>query len=82
MNWELWSCTNNDCRAATWLAQRTAAQLDLWWIAADSDDRPFSVAAPAPICPRCGTTLDAAYTLERNLQPAARSALAPALVAG
>jgi hypothetical protein len=49
MNWEPWSCTNNDCHAAVWLAQRPLAQLELWWVAADSDDRPFSVAAPAPI---------------------------------
>ena len=79
MNWEPWSCTNSGCRAATWLAQRSAAQIDLWWVAADSDDRPFSVAAPAPICPRCGTTLEAAYTLVSDARPAVRPALVPAL---
>jgi hypothetical protein len=82
MNWEPWSCSNNDCRAATWLAQRSAMQLDLWWVAADSDDRPFSVAAPAPICPRCGTTLEAAYTFERAAHPALHATLAYALAGG
>jgi hypothetical protein len=80
MNWEPWSCTNDDCRAATWLAQRSAPQIDLWSVAADSDDRPFSVAAPAPICPRCGTTLEAAYTLEHDARLVLYAALAPALV--
>jgi hypothetical protein len=88
MNWEPWSCMNDDCGAATWLAQRSAAQLDLWWIAADRDDRPFSVAAPTPICPRCGTTLEMAYMFELNARPAALSlangerALADDLFAG
>ena len=80
MNWEPWSCTNNDCYAAAWLAQRPVAELELWWVAADSDDRPFSVAAPAPICPRCGMTLEAAYLLEPDVRPTLHTALA-ALVA-
>ena len=82
MNWEPWSCINNDCGAATWLAQRSAAQIDLWVVAADSDDRPFSVAAPAPICPRCGTALEAAHTFEHDARPAGRTALVPAFVSG
>jgi hypothetical protein len=81
MNWTPWSCTNDDCRYTSWLAQRSAAQLDLWWVAADSDDRPFAIAVPAPICPCCGTTLEAAGTLERSAHPALRVALVPALVA-
>ena len=80
MNWEPWSCTNSDCHAATWLAQRSDAQLDLWWVAQDSDHRPFSVAASAPICPRCGTTLESAYTLERDMRPALQ--FVPSLVVG
>ena len=82
MNWEPWSCANADCRATTWLARRAATRLDLWWVALDSDDRPFSVAAEAPICPRCGTTLEAAYTLERAARPALYAAVGPALGIG
>jgi hypothetical protein len=79
MNWEPWSCTDNDCRAATWLARRSADQHDLWWVAEDSDDRPFSIAAPAPICPRCGTTLEAVYTLEYDTRPALQAVLSHTL---
>jgi hypothetical protein len=79
MNRELWSCTNDDCRAATWLVQRSIEQPDLWRIAAGVDATPFNVAAAAPVCPYCGTTLEAARALERDARPAEHPALAPTL---
>jgi hypothetical protein len=75
MNPELWSCANDGCPAETWLVQRSTEQAGLWLIAASVGATPFNVAATAPVCPYCGTTLLAAQTLEYDAPPA----LAPAL---
>jgi len=80
MNHELWSCINNDCHTATWLVRRSAERPDLWRIAAGADATPFNVAAAAPVCPYCGTTLVAAHASEHDARPAAHRTLAPTLV--
>jgi hypothetical protein len=57
MNWEQWFCTNQACTAEAWMVRRDATVSDNWWVAAHVDDRPFTVAAAEPLCPRCGMTL-------------------------
>ena len=37
---------------------------EVWWVAAHGDERPFTIAATDPICPRCGTTLLTLLELE------------------
>jgi hypothetical protein len=57
MNWEQWLCPNRACAGGTWMVQCVPTTCDLWEVAADVDDRPFTMAATVPACPRCGTTL-------------------------
>ena len=57
MNWEQWFCANQACTAEAWMVRRDSAVSDIWWVATHVDDRPFTVAATEPLCPRCGTTL-------------------------
>jgi len=57
MNWEQWFCANEGCSADAWMVRRDSAASEIWRVAAHVDDRPFTVAASEPLCPRCGTTL-------------------------
>jgi hypothetical protein len=57
MNWQPWVCTNPYCAHDIWLVQRNTVIADLWSVAAQMDDAPFSIAAPSPICPLCATLL-------------------------
>ena len=57
MNWEQWFCPQRACSAETWIAWRDPAAYEVWLVAAHVDDRPFTVAASEPVCPRCGGTL-------------------------
>jgi hypothetical protein len=51
--------------------RRDYAVSDIWWVAAHADDRPFTVVATDPLCPRCGTTLclpaELAHHVEDNI---------------
>ena len=40
---------------------------EVWWVAAHADERPFTIAATDPICPRCGTALRTLVELEGTL---------------
>jgi hypothetical protein len=71
MNVEQWSCLNDSCPSGNWFVQRPVARSLV--ISVDIDDQPFRIAAGAPVCPYCGTTLSAAAQLEI----AAQSALQP-----
>ncbi len=46
------------------MVQRDPTTRDVWWVAAQVDDRPFTIAATDPVCPRCGTTLLTLVELE------------------
>ena len=59
MNWEQRFCPNPVCTDEAWMVQRDPATCDIWWVAAQVDDRPF--------CPRCGTTLHTRVELEGRL---------------
>jgi hypothetical protein len=39
------------------MVRRDSAMSEIWRVAAHVDDRPFTVAATEPLCPRCGTRL-------------------------
>jgi hypothetical protein len=67
MNVEQWSCLNDSCGSGNWFVQRPAVRSLV--ISADIDDQPFCIAAGAPVCPYCGTTLSAAAQLEIAAQP-------------
>ena len=57
MNWESWFCSNQACTGGAWMVQRDPVRCDIWWVAAHVADRPFTVAATVPVCPRCGRLL-------------------------
>ena len=57
MNWQPWFCPSPYCSNDIWMVQRNAVIADLWLVAAQVDDAPFTIAAPAPICPFCATLL-------------------------
>lgn len=57
MNWEQQFCPNPLCTDEPWMVQRDSATCEVWSVAAQVDDRPFTIAAAVPICPRCGTAL-------------------------
>ena len=68
MNWEQWFCPNQACAGGgSGCSQRAPTTPDIWAVAAHLDDRPFTVAAMVPICPRCGTTLRTTIQLEVRL---------------
>jgi len=67
MNWEQWFCPNQACAGGVWMVQRDPTICDVWEVAAHVDDRPCTVAATVPICPRCGTTLLPMVKLEGRL---------------
>jgi hypothetical protein len=77
MNWEQWFCPNQTCVAGTWMVQRDPAICDVWEVAAHVADRPFTLAATVPTCPRCGTTLLAMVELEGELAEPFGAAMAP-----
>jgi hypothetical protein len=64
MNWEQWFCPDSSCNEAAWMVQRDPATCEVWWVAAQVDVRPFTIAAIDPVCPRCGTTLLTRVELE------------------
>ena len=67
MNWEQWFCPNQACADWAWMVQPDPTMCQVWWVAAHADERPFTIAATDPICPRCGTTLLALVELEGSL---------------
>jgi hypothetical protein len=67
MNWEQWFCPNPSCTDGAWMVQRDPTICEVWWVAAHVDERPFTIAATAPVCPRCGTTLRTLVELEGTL---------------
>jgi hypothetical protein len=69
MNCEQRFCPNQFCTDRTWLVQSILTVCDVWWVAAHEDVYPFIIAASAPVCPRCGTTLLTIVELEGALDP-------------
>ena len=67
MNWEQRFCPNRFCTARTWLVQSISTMCDVWRVAAHEDEYPFTIAASAPVCPECGTTLLTMVELEGAL---------------
>ncbi len=67
MNWEQWFCPNPSCKDVAWMVQRDPAIGEVWWVATHVDERPCTIAATDPICPRCGTTLRTLVELEGTL---------------
>ena len=67
MNWEQWFCLNQACADWAWMVLRDPTMCEVWWVAAHGDERPFTIAATDPICPRCGTTLLTLVELEGRL---------------
>jgi hypothetical protein len=66
MNWEQRFCSNQACGDWAWMVLRDPTLREVWWVAAHSDDRPFTIAAPDPICPHCGTTLVALVAVKAD----------------
>jgi hypothetical protein len=64
MNLEQRFCPNPLCTDEAWMVQRDPTTRDVWWVAAHAADRPFTLAATVPVCPRCGTTLLVGVELE------------------
>jgi hypothetical protein len=60
-------CSNPSCKYAAWIVKRDPAAYEVWWVAVHVDGRPFTIAAPDPVCPRCGTTLCTPVELEGTL---------------
>lgn len=67
MNWDRWYCPNQACAVREWMVQCHPATRDIWWVAEHEHDRPITVAASDPVCPRCGLTLVGMVELERSL---------------
>ena len=67
MNWERCYCPNQACAVGEWMVRRDPATPDIWWVAEHEHDRPFTVAASDPVCPRCGLTLVGIVELEGAL---------------
>lgn len=57
MSWDTYACPGALCAGAPWTVARVEEAHELWQISADPTDRGFLVAAPEPICPRCGERL-------------------------
>jgi hypothetical protein len=57
--WRELFCCCDWCSATRWLVRADPRAPELWQLAADESQAPWSVAASAPICPRCGEELSA-----------------------
>jgi hypothetical protein len=67
MNWEQRYCPNRSCTDRNWMVQRNSTMCDVWWVAANEDEYPFTIAATYPVCPECGTTLPTLGELDSGL---------------
>ena len=67
MNCEQRFCPNRFCAAQTWVVQSIPSVCDVWWVAAHEDEYAYTIAATAPVCPQCGTTLLTIVELEGAL---------------
>ena len=56
MDWEQHFCPDPACAADCWQARQAAENPELWQLV-DRFGGAYTVAAVAPVCPRCGTTL-------------------------
>jgi hypothetical protein len=66
--WQECACPNALCTVDTLVVKRSRDYHDLWWVAREVDDSPWQVAAVAPICPFCATTLVATASWEEVAQ--------------
>jgi len=49
------------------MVQRDPTICEVWWVAAQVNERPFTIAATHPVCPRSATTLLTLVELEGTL---------------
>ncbi len=64
--WQERACPNALCTVDTLVVMRSPDHDDLWWVARQVHDAPWQVAAVAPICPFCATTLVATANWEEE----------------
>jgi hypothetical protein len=64
--WQERACPNARCTVDTLVVMRSPDHDDLWWVARNVTDRAWQVAAVAPICPFCATTLVATASWEEE----------------
>lgn len=57
MSWDTYACPGDLCTNTRWMVAQAVEADELWYISAHSADPGFLVAAPEPICPRCGERL-------------------------
>jgi len=57
-------CPAGWCGSGAWLAQRAAPVPDVWHVTHVIDSGAWTIAAPDPLCPHCGTTLVTTLELE------------------
>lgn len=80
MDSKLWFCRSSYCSADAWMVTRAPEQPDLWWLGHEAGMHIYVVAAVAPVCPQCGTTLSAGLVIDATSGAEAVAAdLAPSL---
>jgi hypothetical protein len=67
MRWEQWFCSEQECSTGEWMVQRSPVHREVWLVTPHVEASPYTVAASIPVCPLCGTTLQAAATLEEGM---------------
>jgi hypothetical protein len=57
MNWDIWFCPNHSCAMWIWLVRRRGEGRGGWLVAPAAAAPAWTIMAPRPMCPRCGTDL-------------------------
>lgn len=57
MSWDTYACPDDLCADTRWIVTLSEEAGELWQISTGPADPGFLVAAPEPICPRCGERL-------------------------
>src|SRR5262245_28280656 len=72
MDWEQCFCPDPACVVDFWLVRQAEGRRDLWHLVDRFGDAAFMLAATAPVCPRCGTTLCLTVELAHRMAGARR----------
>ena len=56
-DWERRVCPNERCTVETLVVKQWPGRHDIWWVASQEADAPWTEASTVPVCPFCGETL-------------------------
>jgi len=62
--WERRFCFNRACTIGTWMVAQPHPAQEIWLVAREQNDNPYTVAGEVPVCLYCGDDLVTTVDLE------------------